>query len=118
MIQRMKISYSQKNLKIVRKKNKTFEQVNNGNIDYEYNTINRNHLLDLIEGDREKLEDQFQAIPKINYNDYNNFQIGDQPKSKFGMKTLILDLDETLVHASFTPSNPDYILNLEINRLI
>jgi RNA polymerase II subunit A small phosphatase-like protein len=40
-------------------------------------------------------------------------------KTDFGKKTLVLDLDETLVHSSFKPiENPDIILPVEIEGSI
>ena len=46
--------------------------------------------------------------------------IGPVPKDCEGLKTLVLDLDETLVHSSFKPiPNPDYIIPVEIEgRLV
>jgi RNA polymerase II subunit A small phosphatase-like protein len=46
--------------------------------------------------------------------------IGPVPKDAEGLKTLVLDLDETLVHSSFKPiPNPDYIIPVEIEgRLV
>ncbi|PCI31043.1 hypothetical protein COB52_00470 [Candidatus Kaiserbacteria bacterium] len=41
--------------------------------------------------------------------------LGPQPQKDIGKKTLVLDLDETLVHSSFQPvENPDYIVPVEI----
>lgn len=41
--------------------------------------------------------------------------IGPQRKSDFGRKTLVLDLDETLVHSQFKPvENADIVLPVEI----
>jgi RNA polymerase II subunit A small phosphatase-like protein len=41
--------------------------------------------------------------------------LGPQLKRDIGKKTLVLDLDETLVHSSFKPiDNPDIILPVEI----
>ncbi len=41
--------------------------------------------------------------------------LGPKPGNKKGLKTLLIDLDETLVHSSFTPiPNPDIILQVEI----
>lgn len=46
--------------------------------------------------------------------------IGPIPKNCEGLQTLVLDLDETLVHSSFKPiPNPDYIIPVEIEgRLV
>jgi RNA polymerase II subunit A small phosphatase-like protein len=46
--------------------------------------------------------------------------IGPIPKDCEGLQTLVLDLDETLVHSSFKPiPNPDYIIPVEIEgRLV
>lgn len=45
--------------------------------------------------------------------------LGPQRRADFGKKTLILDLDETLVHSSFKPiENPDIILPVEIEGSI
>jgi RNA polymerase II subunit A small phosphatase-like protein len=46
--------------------------------------------------------------------------IGPLPEDCQGLKTLVLDLDETLVHSSFKPiPNPDYIIPVEIEgRLV
>mmetsp|Transcript_12282 Transcript_12282/g.26498 ORF Transcript_12282/g.26498 Transcript_12282/m.26498 type:complete len:304 (+) Transcript_12282:243-1154(+) len=42
--------------------------------------------------------------------------IGPQREEDFNKKTLVLDLDETLVHSSFKPiPNPDYIIPVEID---
>eukprot|EP00753_Platysulcus_tardus_P019705 PLAT7449.1.p1 GENE.PLAT7449.1~~PLAT7449.1.p1 ORF type:complete len:353 (+),score=142.65 PLAT7449.1:133-1059(+) len=41
------------------------------------------------------------------------------PLEKVGRKTLVLDLDETLVHSSFRPiSSPDYIIPVEIDGTV
>lgn len=41
--------------------------------------------------------------------------LGPQRKSDVGKKTLVLDLDETLVHSSFKPiDNADIVLPVEI----
>ena len=45
--------------------------------------------------------------------------IGPQKEHDRGLKTLVLDLDETLVHSSFTPIEaPDLILPVEIEGSI
>ena len=45
--------------------------------------------------------------------------IGPQKENDRGLKTLVLDLDETLVHSSFTPIEaPDLILPVEIEGSI
>jgi len=45
--------------------------------------------------------------------------IGPQRKSDQGRKTLVLDLDETLVHSQFKPvENADIILPVEIEGQI
>lgn len=45
--------------------------------------------------------------------------IGPQRKSEVGRKTLVLDLDETLVHSQFKQiENPDIILPVEIEGQI
>lgn len=42
--------------------------------------------------------------------------LGPCPAGKENLKTLLIDLDETLVHSSFTPvPNPDIILQVEID---
>ena len=42
--------------------------------------------------------------------------LGTKPASKHNLKTLLIDLDETLVHSSFVPiPNPDIILQVEID---
>lgn len=44
------------------------------------------------------------------------FLIGPQPKKDRGLKTLVLDLDETLVHSSFKyVENADITLPIEID---
>lgn len=43
----------------------------------------------------------------------NPIDIPPQSDKKFGMKTLIIDLDETLVHSSFEPI-PDYDLTIQM----
>ena len=44
------------------------------------------------------------------------FLLGPQSAMKKGMKTLVLDLDETLVHSSFSPiDNCDIYLEVEID---
>jgi len=41
--------------------------------------------------------------------------LGQQPARVSGRKTLVLDLDETLVHSSFKPiPNPDFVVPIEI----
>ena len=53
---------------------------------------------------------EVEAIPAL---------LGPQRRSDFGKKTLVLDLDETLVHSSFKPiDNPDIILPVEIEGSI
>jgi len=47
------------------------------------------------------------------YNSKESPIIPPQPYNKSGKKTLILDLDETLVHTSFSNDNADYILNVK-----
>lgn len=48
-----------------------------------------------------------------------NYLIGPQRKSDIGKKTLVLDLDETLVHSQFKPiDNPDIIIPVEIEGQI
>ena len=42
--------------------------------------------------------------------------LGPKPPNKTKLKTLLIDLDETLVHSSFVPiPNPDIILSVEID---
>ena len=44
------------------------------------------------------------------------YLLGPQRNSERGRKTLVLDLDETLVHSSFKPvENPDITLPVEID---
>ena len=41
--------------------------------------------------------------------------LGPQRRNDIGKKTLVLDLDETLVHSSFKPiDSPDIVLPVEI----
>jgi TFIIF-interacting CTD phosphatase-like protein len=41
--------------------------------------------------------------------------LGNKPQDLIGKKTLVLDLDETLLHSSFKPiPNPDFIVPVEI----
>jgi RNA polymerase II subunit A small phosphatase-like protein len=48
-------------------------------------------------------------------NENEEWLIGPQRKSDVGRKTLVLDLDETLVHSQFKPvENADIILPVEI----
>ena len=48
-----------------------------------------------------------------NYN--KNIILGPQKRNDIGKKTLVLDLDETLVHSSFKPiDKPDIILPVDI----
>eukprot|EP01017_Pseudomicrothorax_dubius_P003874 TRINITY_DN10661_c0_g2_i2.p1 TRINITY_DN10661_c0_g2~~TRINITY_DN10661_c0_g2_i2.p1 ORF type:complete len:370 (+),score=55.65 TRINITY_DN10661_c0_g2_i2:129-1238(+) len=46
-------------------------------------------------------------LPKIDEDDNKRAHelLGPQPKNKMGWKTLVLDLDETLVHSSFEPNS-------------
>jgi RNA polymerase II subunit A small phosphatase-like protein len=45
--------------------------------------------------------------------------LGPQRRADIGKKTLVLDLDETLVHSSFKPiDNPDIVLPVEIEGSI
>ena len=45
--------------------------------------------------------------------------LGPQRRNEIGRKTLVLDLDETLVHSSFKPiENPNIILPVEIEGSI
>lgn len=45
--------------------------------------------------------------------------LGPQRRNDIGKKTLVLDLDETLVHSSFKPiDNPDIVLPVEIEGSI
>jgi len=47
------------------------------------------------------------------------FLLGEQKPEYFGKKTLVLDLDETLVHSSFKPiTNADFIIPVEIEDQI
>ena len=42
--------------------------------------------------------------------------LGPQPERSRGMKTLVLDLDETLVHSQFNQiKNPDYVIPVNID---
>jgi RNA polymerase II subunit A small phosphatase-like protein len=42
--------------------------------------------------------------------------LGPQPDQFKGMKTLVLDLDETLVHSQFNQiKNPDYVIPVNID---
>ena len=51
----------------------------------------------------------------IHQNADQEWLIGPQQKSDLGRKTLVLDLDETLVHSQFKPvENADIILPVEI----
>lgn len=55
--------------------------------------------------------------------------LGERPRSKYsqflksalnkdGLKTLLIDLDETLVHSSFTPvAQPDFVLSVSLLNL-
>ena len=53
----------------------------------------------------------------INFN--NQYLLGPQRASEAGRKTLVLDLDETLVHSSFKPvENADIMLPVEIDGQI
>lgn len=43
------------------------------------------------------------------------YLLGPQRRDDLGKKTLVLDLDETLVHSSFKPiENPDIVLPVDI----
>jgi RNA polymerase II subunit A small phosphatase-like protein len=47
------------------------------------------------------------------------YLLGPQRREDIGKKTLVLDLDETLVHSSFKPiDNPDIVLPVEIEGSI
>lgn len=51
--------------------------------------------------------------------DSTEYLLGPQRRSDIGKKTLVLDLDETLVHSSFKPiDNPDIVLPVEIEGSI
>ena len=112
MKSRIQTSCSEKSFKIVRQINKNFKKINIGNFDTKFDSVKRSHLLDQIKTDEEKNKEQPQKLQEISDNCCNQKFLCEQPKKKRGMKTLILDLDETLVHASFSPSNEDYILNV------
>eukprot|EP01117_Protostelium_nocturnum_P016195 TRINITY_DN6360_c0_g1_i2.p1 TRINITY_DN6360_c0_g1~~TRINITY_DN6360_c0_g1_i2.p1 ORF type:complete len:210 (-),score=43.49 TRINITY_DN6360_c0_g1_i2:248-877(-) len=44
-----------------------------------------------------------------------NDLLGEQPARFSGRKTLVLDMDETLIHSSFKPiPNPDFIISVEL----
>jgi len=46
---------------------------------------------------------------------HENYVLPPLPPELEGMKTLVLDLDETLLHSSFKPiSNPDFVIPVEI----
>jgi RNA polymerase II subunit A small phosphatase-like protein len=52
-------------------------------------------------------------------NGEQDWLIGPQSKKDYGRKTLVLDLDETLVHSQFKPvENADIILPVEIEGQI
>lgn len=49
----------------------------------------------------------------------NNIVLPKQLKKDVGKKTLVLDLDETLVHSSFQPTGPyDLLLPVEIEQQV
>ena len=58
--------------------------------------------------------------PQIPFTHYSNENLlGPKPVSKQQLKTLLIDLDETLVHSSFSPiANPDIVLQVEIEGRI
>jgi RNA polymerase II subunit A small phosphatase-like protein len=52
-------------------------------------------------------------------NEDQEYLLGPQRRNDIGKKTLVLDLDETLVHSSFKPiENPDIVLPVEIEGSI
>jgi RNA polymerase II subunit A small phosphatase-like protein len=54
-------------------------------------------------------------MSKLNLQDLTKKVLPDQSPRSRGKKTLVLDLDETLVHSSFKPPNdPGLVLNVEI----
>ncbi len=54
-----------------------------------------------------------------NVRGYGNGLLGPQPEHVRGRKTLVLDLDETLVHSQFNPvKNLDYTIPVEIENRI
>jgi hypothetical protein len=62
----------------------------------------------------------YQALPPQPPHVYRAAVIGAKKAEDMHKKTLVLDLDETLVHSSFKPiPNPDYIIPVEIDgRLV
>ena len=45
--------------------------------------------------------------------------LGPQPEKNKGMKTLVLDLDETLVHSQFTAiKHPDFVIPVDIEGTV
>jgi hypothetical protein len=62
----------------------------------------------------------YQAMPPQPPRVYREAVIGAKKAEDMHKKTLVLDLDETLVHSSFKPiPNPDYIIPVEIDgRLV
>jgi RNA polymerase II subunit A small phosphatase-like protein len=62
------------------------------------------------------LNSNFSPVPRpLNEGENQTFLLGPPQKHVAGRKTLILDLDETLVHSSFKPiDKPDITLPVEI----
>ncbi|KAL4495660.1 hypothetical protein ABPG72_014129 [Tetrahymena utriculariae] len=61
---------------------------------------------------------QQQPDEKSTQEEIESKQLGQQFEHAKGKKTLILDLDETLVHSSFQPmSNSDYTLSIKVQNL-
>ncbi len=64
---------------------------------------------------RGKEESRATTIESTQQDGETEYLLGPQKRKDIGKKTLVLDLDETLVHSSFKPiDNPDIVLPVEI----
>lgn len=78
-------------------------------------------IMQEVEGKKEdvQLARAIESI-KVNAPKYDGEPILPPPHPHHvGRKTLVIDLDETLVHSSFTPvASPDYVIPVEIDRKV
>lgn len=60
-----------------------------------------------------------QPVPATPPHPLTKYLLAPLPPEQKGKKTLVLDLDETLVHSSFKPiPNPDFVISIELENVI